>query len=232
MQKLLKTTPFHRLALASAAALSMAGAGVAAAQDIDADSSMQAAPTWQERCEAGFNSGGGEATAAALERVQPSCAGPQAQAREDVHPQAVADAPDSAGAPIDGEAGTLPQRLDERADVGDTVGDTMSAQPLSREEVQQEAVQERRENPDAGEGEAGDLRRQLDERSDITSDRTSDEDAAIRALRDASSSADDASSGAFVVNTDEGPMLLIVSDDAQAPYTLVALRDAVIMPVQ
>lgn len=226
MQKLLKTTPFRRLALASAAALSMAGAGVAAAQDIDTDATMQAAPTWEERCEAGFNGSGGEVTAAALERVQPSCEGPQAQSREEVHQQAVSETPDPAAAPVGGEAGDVPEQIDERADVTEPAG----AAPLSREEVQADAVQQQRENPDAGVGEAGDLRQQLDERADITHD--SEQEEAIRALRDASSSADDASTGAFVVNTDEGPMLLIVTDDAQAPYTLVALEDAMIMPVQ
>jgi len=76
-------------------------------------------------------------------------------------------------------------------------------------------------------GEAGDLRQRLEARADIT--RAAD-DVALRALRDASSSAGDASTGAFVVDTDEGPMLLIVTDDADAPYTLVALHDAVILP--
>lgn len=226
MKKLLKTTPFHRLALASAAALSMAGAGVVAAQDIDTEASMQGAPSWQERCEAGFNSTGGEVTAAALERVSPSCDGSQAQTRDEVRQQAMADTPEPPAAPVGGEAGSVPAQIDDRADVTEPVG----AAPLTREEVQAEAVQQQRENPDAGVGEAGDLRQQIDESADITSD--SEEQDAIRALRDASSSADDASTGAFVVNTDEGPMLLIVTDDAQAPYTLVALEDAMIVPVQ
>lgn len=107
-----------------------------------------------------------------------------------------------------------------------TLENSENMREITRKEVREEAIAWTRQHPGAGVGEA-DTVSELQALRDAMA--SADDDATMQALRNASANADDASTGAFLVHTDEGPMLLIVTDDVDAPYSLVALKDAVIL---